>query len=532
MLVSNPGKGSLSFTAAPAVTGDAAFAAGVTSCGETLAAGEGCLSEVTFSPTATGTFNGMLTLTSVLAGSPHDVTLVGTAFNPVSLASTMLPKGILGKPYSYDFKQLLSVSNETSPDKSQATWEGSGTLPAGLSFNTGTGVLSGTPSAVNEGASYTVTGTYKNNQGQQVYTIKVGDAVLEAVAVAVGANHACAVTSTGGVKCWGAGSYGQLGDGRNTNSAVPTQVSGLTSGVSTIAAGSYHSCAVTVSGVAMCWGHNLNQQLGDGTTTQRATPVAVGGLGTNVQRVTVGNTHSCALMADGEVKCWGAGNNGELGDGRRVTSGTPVQVQGLGAGVQDIAAGANHTCVVTSAGAVKCWGLNGYGQLGDGTTMHRPIPVDALGFAGDARSIATSYQHTCAVTASGAVKCWGYNTVGQLGDGSTSSKSTPVTVSGIVSGASSVSAGAYNTCVRAVDGRALCWGDNTYGQLGNGTTTGSRVPVVVQGLATGVQHIMAGDLHACALTAEGAVRCWGRNNSGQLGDGTTTQRNTSVNVLP
>lgn len=118
---------------------------------------------------------------------------------------------MLGKPYSYDFKQLLSVSNETSPDKSQATWEGRGTLPAGLSFNTGTGVLSGTPSAVNAGAPYTVTSTYKNNQGQQVYTIKVGDAVLEVVQIAVGATHTCVITPAEGVKCWGDGADGKLG---------------------------------------------------------------------------------------------------------------------------------------------------------------------------------------------------------------------------------------------------------------------------------------------------------------------------------
>jgi hypothetical protein len=196
--VSNPGTGSLAFTAPPAVTGATEFAAGLTSCGATLAAGTDCLAEATFSPTTTGTFSGVLTLTSALAGSPHEVSLVGTAFNPVSLAAATLPKAMVGLAYSYDFKQLLNVSNEASPDKSQATWEGSGTLPTGLSLDKGTGVLSGTPAVVNPGTTYTVTGTYKNNQGQQVYTIKVGDAVLEVVQMSAGSNHTCAVTIAGG----------------------------------------------------------------------------------------------------------------------------------------------------------------------------------------------------------------------------------------------------------------------------------------------------------------------------------------------
>lgn len=225
VLVSSPGTGPLTFTAAPAVTGATEFAAGLTTCGASLAAGADCLVEATVSPTATGTFNGVLKLTSALASSPHEVSLVGTAFNPVSLVSTAPPKGMVGGPYSYDFKQLLGVSNEASPDKGQATtWEGSGTLPAGLSFNTSTGVLAGTPSAVNAGAAYTVTGTYKNNQGQQVYTLKVGELMLEVAQIAAGGSHTCAVTTSGGAKCWGNNGDGQLGDGTKTQRTAPVSV--------------------------------------------------------------------------------------------------------------------------------------------------------------------------------------------------------------------------------------------------------------------------------------------------------------------
>jgi len=173
VLVSNPGTGALSFITAPAATGSPAFAAGTTTCGATLAPGADCLAEVTFSPTSVGTYNGVLTLTSALAASPHEVTLRGTAFNPVSFSSTPPLEGSVGQAYSYDFKQLLSVSNETSPDKSLATWSLSGTLAAGLTFNSTTGVLSGTPSAVSPLAALSVSAAYRGNTAQADFFLAI-----------------------------------------------------------------------------------------------------------------------------------------------------------------------------------------------------------------------------------------------------------------------------------------------------------------------------------------------------------------------
>jgi len=175
VLVSNTGTGSLSFTAAPSVTGDPAFSAGGTSCGASLAAGADCLAEASFSPTAVGAYTGVLKLISTLASSPHEVSLSGSAFNPVSLAGTTLPDGLVGQPYSYDFKQLMGVSNEASPNKSLATWSDSGALPTGLSLNATTGVLSGIPSSAVARAAYTVTGTYKNNRAQHTYSLRVDE---------------------------------------------------------------------------------------------------------------------------------------------------------------------------------------------------------------------------------------------------------------------------------------------------------------------------------------------------------------------
>lgn len=532
VLVSNIGTGSLSLTAAPAVNGDASFAAGLTTCGATLAAGADCLTDATFSPTSVGTYNGVLKFTSVLASSPHEVTLMGTAFNPVSLASTTLPKGMIGVPYNYDFKQLLNVSNEASPDRSLATWSGSGTLPTGLSFNTGTGVLSGTPSVLSPGAEYTVTGTYKNNQGQQVYAIKVGDAVLEVMQISAGGNHTCAVTTAGAAKCWGYNYYGQLGDGTTTNRSTPVEVAGLSSGVASVVGGDSHTCAVTTAGAATCWGHNSSGRLGDGTATDRSTPVGVVGLSSGVASVAPGTTHTCAVTTAGAAKCWGYNGSGRLGDGTTLDRSTPVGVVGLSAGVASVVVGSQgHTCAVTTDGGVKCWGYNYYGQLGDGTTLDRSTPVGVVGLNSGVASVASANYHTCAVTTTGAAKCWGHNGYGQLGDGSTLQRVTPVTVSGLETGAVSMGAGGYRTCAVSTTGAVKCWGYNG-GTLGDGTTVNRSTPVGVNGLASGIASITTGGSHACAVTTAGAAKCWGYNSQGQLGDGSTTTKSTPVNVLP
>lgn len=478
VLVSNTGTGALSFTAAPAVTGDPAFAAGLTTCGATLAAGADCLTDATFSPTAVGAYNGVLKFTSVLASSPHEVTLVGTAFNPVSLASTSLPRAMVGQAYSYDFKQLLSVSNETSPDKSLATWSGSGTLPANLSFNTTTGVLSGTPSAPNAGATYTITSTYKNNQGQQVYVIKVGEVALEVVQIEAGSNHTCAVTTAGAAKCWGQGGSYQLGNGGSSNSSIPVQVTGLASDVTQISAGGTHTCAVQ-GGAAKCWGTNNYGQLGNGNTNNASVAVQVTGLTASVSQVAAGNGFTCAIHS-GAAKCWGNATLGKLGNsGATGTSYTAVQVTGLTSQVSSITAGFNHACAVHN-GAAKCWGYNGStGMLGNGSTVDSNAPVQVSGLTAGVTTVAIAQYHACAVH-NGVAKCWGTNSSGELGNGSTTSSSVPVQVSGLSANVSDISTGSSHTCAIALDGVAKCWGYNTFGNLGDNTTSPRTSPVNVK----------------------------------------------------
>ena len=205
---------------------------------------------------------------------------------------------------------------------------------------------------------------------------------------------------------------------------------------------------------------------------------------------------------------------------------TPTMPPG---GNRQIAPGAEHTCALTSSGGVKCWGRNNYGQLGDGTTTNRLTPVDVSGLADDVQSIEAGVAHTCALTSSGGVMCWGRNDYGQLGDGTTTNRLTPVEVNGLAVDVQSIEAGAEYTCALTASGVTMCWGRNDYGQLGDGTTTDRLTPVEVSDLAVAVQAIAAGPEHSCALTS-GDIICWGGNGRGQLGDGTTTDRLTPVEV--
>ncbi len=229
-------------------------------------------------------------------------------------------------------------------------------------------------------------------------------AASSATAVIAGQRHTCVVTSSGAMMCWGWNIYGALGDGTTTNSLVPVQVTGLTSGVTATAAGPYHTCSVVSGGGVLCWGGNQFGQLGDGTTVPafRPTPAPVSGLASGVAALTAGYYHTCALTSSGAVLCWGANFNGRLGDGTTTNRLTPVAVSGLTSGVVAIAAGAHHTCAVTDGGAVVCWGANFDGQLGDGTTTAQATPVAVSGLASGVAAVAAGLYHTCAVTGGGA----------------------------------------------------------------------------------------------------------------------------------
>ncbi len=211
---------------------------------------------------------------------------------------------------------------------------------------------------------------------------------LRARQVTAGNYHTCAVTTSGGAQCWGANYWGQLGDGTTTAKPWPTDVAGLSNGVQMISASHEHTCAITATGGVKCWGANYDGQLGDGTLSSRTTPTDVVGLSSGVLAVSAGNYHTCALTVSGGVKCWGANDRGQLGDGTWNASTTPVDVVSLTSGVQALSAGGYHTCALTLAGSVKCWGLNSAGQLGDGTDADRWTPVDVVGLSHGVQALA------------------------------------------------------------------------------------------------------------------------------------------------
>src|SRR5881628_3908724 len=247
-----------------------------------------------------------------------------------------------------------------------------------------------------------------------------------------------------------------------------------------------------------------------------------------------GGLHTCMRLPDGTVQCWGRNNFGQLGNGvgSLTSSSVPVAVRGLTTATR-VVTGDAHTCALLGDGTVQCWGVGDSGQRGDGTFNNiSTVPVAVVGLT-NAVAVAARGYHSCALLGDGTVRCWGRNVDGQLGDGTIANpatgppgSSTPVQVSGIT-GAAAVIAGGYHTCALLADGTAWCWGRSDDGQLGNGARASASTPVPVTNL-TGVTAMTAGFYHTCALLPNGTVWCWGRNDEGQLGDGTTVGRPAPV----
>lgn len=418
--------------------------------------------------------------------------------------------GSFGIGYTDNTFELLGSNEVLSPtvtNGSAASFAYTGTLPAGVAFDTTTGSFSG-PVAWNENFSM----------------------------VSAGFDHSCAVTTMARALCWGRNLFGNVGDGTTTNRTNPTQVSGLSSGVASISAGNATTCAISQVGALRCWGLGDTGQIGDGSVTDRLTPTAVTGMTSGVTQVSVSPTGKsvCAVQSNG-VKCWGLNDRGQLGNSSTVNASVPVNVTGLTSGVTQVAVGGSYACALTTGGAVKCWGANGVGELGIAPlTGDQSEPKDVSGLSSGVTAIGVGLQHACALLSNETVKCWGQNSDGRLGDGTLTARATPMSVIN-VSGATRLSVGQVHTCVIA-GGGATCWGANGSGQLGDGGAYGGNaVPTPVTGLTSGVVSISAGGYHTCATLASGEARCWGMNNNGsglggQLGDGTVTNRTTPVAV--
>jgi alpha-tubulin suppressor-like RCC1 family protein len=306
----------------------------------------------------------------------------------------------------------------------------------------------------------------------------------EVTFVSIHANqfHTCALSSVDTIYCWGDNTYGQLGNGTTMQSNVPTAVAAGVRFVS-VSTGSFHTCALTSEGSLYCWGRNFDGQLGTGNTVTRNNPTAViMPVDVSFASIDAGGNYTCALTTTGTIYCWGRNEYGQLGNGTTASSTNPLALS-LSAGVpiESISVGEVSACARTSGGAIYCWGNNSYGQLGDGTTTSRYTPMRLSIPAGETFvSITTGYTHTCASTIVDTIYCWGYNAYGQLGTDDTVNRTSPVMVSMSVGVSSpSLSVGWIHTCMRTSTGTIYCWGYNADGQLGNGTTSQSNTPVLV-----------------------------------------------------
>jgi alpha-tubulin suppressor-like RCC1 family protein len=384
------------------------------------------------------------------------------------------------------------------------------------------------------GSAPAATVTFKDNGSTIGSAVNVNSrGVGQTLAVAGDDASACVVTASGGVKCWGINFDGRLGDGSNSNRFSPVDLTGFGdgSGVKAVAFGSTHGCVIASDDTVWCWGADPDTagMIGPSGST---TPSDVGL--SNIVQLALGVDHSCALKNDGTVYCWGSNQYGQIGiSGDSDPNSTPTQVLGL-SGVTFIAASAASSCAILSDATVKCWGRNHFGQLGNNPAAtnnsteanNSSTPVAVSGLSGVVSLSNAGLYHMCAVTSGGIASCWGYNAHGQLGDGTMANSGIPVSLG--LSNVVMVAGGQYHSCAVISDGSAKCWGWQANGRLGNGSTTAANLtPTDVTGLS-GVANIGAGNDFSCAQITNGVVECWGRNFFGQLGDGVTDQNDRAL----
>ena len=391
-----------------------------------------------------------------------------------------------------------------------------------------------------DGTTYYYLLTAVNSAGASAPTDEVS--ATPQAQISGGHSHTCIVLD-GGAKCWGWGFYGQLGNYTNSTAHTPRQVRGLTSGVTQITAGREHTCAL-VNGGAWCWGRGVNGRLGHNETNPAANksrPTQVWGLTSGVTQISAGGFHTCAVV-NGGAFCWGEGGNGKLGHNEtgneEADKSRPTQVWGLTSGITQISAGREHACAVVNGGAF-CWGEGGNGKLGHNEPGNEEAdksrPTQVWGLTSGVTQISAGKFHTCAVV-EGAAWCWGAGEQGQLGNnemGEGVHSSIPAQVNGLTSGVTQISAGGNHTCA-VVGGRALCWGVGFNGRLGHNempdVSAWKPRPTQVMGLTRGVEQITAAVTHTCALVNSRAL-CWGLGGNGELGNGGTAVRPAPVAVV-
>ena len=362
--------------------------------------------------------------------------------------------------------------------------------------------------------------------------------------ISAGFQFTCGLTPTGKAYCWGRNEEGQLGNNSTTNSSVPVMVAAPKAegalNFSSISTGAFFACGLTLDRRAYCWGFNKFGQLGNKTTTDSSVPVAVASKDGSVQNFSsleVGGGQACGLTVNGTAYCWGLNDHGQLGNGSTENSNVPVTVATTVGGTtlifSRIVAGMNHSCGLTTIGKAYCWGWNAYGQLGN-TVKNSSIPIAVIGPLLNFSGLWTKEDATCGLNEMGTAYCWGDNLYGQLGfDNGERHSNLPMAVT-TPEGEhpltfSSLASSSRHTCGLS-NGKTYCWGRNDEGELGNGTWEDSLAPIAVIAPATGFSSISGGLSHTCGVTSNDTVYCWGRNEQGQLGNGNTISANIPVPV--
>ena len=378
--------------------------------------------------------------------------------------------------------------------------------------------------------------------------------ITDATAVTTGWFYSCALHEDGTISCWGNNTYGQLGNGKSApdvfdesaDSSVPLKVLGITDATA-IASKSRHSCALREGGTISCWGYKRHGQLGNAQSRDggygfgSSSPVEVAGI-TDATAIAVGQNHSCALRQGGTISCWGNNEHGQLGNrqsGENASSSVPVQVTDITEATA-ITTGSSHSCALHEGGTISCWGNNEFGQLGNGqggddlseNDVYSPLPVRVVGIT-DATFITAGANHSCVLQQDESISCWGNNEFGQLGNGQSgedASSSVPVRVTDITD-ATAITAGWEHSCALREGGTISCWGNNEYGQLGRKTDNSySPAPAQIANITDAIL-ITAGAGNSCALHQTGTASCWGDNLYGQLGNETDSNSQILVEVL-
>lgn len=347
-------------------------------------------------------------------------------------------------------------------------------------------------------------------------------------AISAGDYHSLAIASDGSVFAWGANWEGQLGDGSTTDRLTPVEISVPGKTFLAISAGEEHSLALASDGSVYAWGNNSNGQLGDASTTNRNAPVEISVTGKTFSEISAGDGHSLALADDGSVYAWGQNSEGQLGDGTQVDRNVPVEISADGKTFSTLSAGGYYSMAVAADDSLWAWGANSDGQLGDATTTNRKTPVEISVAGENVSTISAGYIHSLATTSDGSLYAWGYNGSGQLADGTKTNRNSPHEV--LVAGKtfSRVVAGGTQSMGVANDGSVYFWGSNMSGQLG--LPVSSAIPIEAGG-GKSFPQMSAGGFFSLALDSDGSLYSWGQNSEGQLGDGTATDRDTPVEVV-